>query len=94
MSRQKNASADTTTVSRDMNMDVRYCSPTADTRRFAVVLRDWRRLKFDGNGNLKALRIVETASKRGVFDVTVSGVLKKNMIEVGAISAIAVTAKK
>jgi len=89
-SRQNNVSGDTTSVDRDMNMDLRYCSPTAETKKFAVVLTNWQRLKLDSAGNVKASQLVRHARKRSVFDVTVSGVLNKKAIKVGSISAISI----
>jgi hypothetical protein len=71
-SRQTNVSGDTTTVDRDMNMDIRYCSPTAETKKFAVVLTNWRGLKLDSAGNVRASQLVRHAVKRSLFDVTVA----------------------
>ena len=41
-------------VDRDRNMEIRFCSPTAKTKSFAVVLPDGMNLKLDSAGNAKA----------------------------------------
>src|SRR5690242_18946112 len=87
--RQNNVSADAATGSRDMMMDLRYCSPTAGTRKFAIVLSDCSGLKLDNNGNRSASQIVQSACDRCMFDVTASGNLNKKTISVDAISSIA-----
>ena|SRR5215469_16890507 len=87
---QTNVSEDTTAVSRDMNGEVRYCSPNARTKKFAVVLNDWTSLKFDSAGNARASGLVRQAHKGFVFEVWVGGVRNKNTIKVGGISAAAI----
>jgi len=86
--RQTNVSSDATSASREMNADVRYCSPTDDTKKFAVVLRDWQRLKLDPAGNTRAYQLVRHTGKRHWYVVSVSGALSnKKTIKVGSISA-------
>jgi hypothetical protein len=84
-SRQNNVSNPTTTVDRDMNMDLRFCSPKAETKHFAVVLNDWRSLKLDPAGSEKASLLVRNVHKPTVVNVTVSGALTKRTIQVDSI---------
>ena len=77
-SRQGNISADAPTVSRDMREDVTYCSPTDDTRSYAVVLSDWSKLKFDGGGNTAALQFVLAHGEGRIQPVTVDGTSYKH----------------
>jgi hypothetical protein len=86
--RQQNVSADTSPVSRDMRMDLRYCSPTARTRAFAVVQDDWEALKLDPGGNERAAEIVRQAGKKPLLAVTVTGVLNRKTIESAAIPSV------
>jgi hypothetical protein len=86
-SEQTNVNKDATTVDRDMNGEIRYCSPGARTKSFGVVLPDWDSLKFDSAGNAKAAQLIRSAGKRSVLDVTVTGTQKKDRIEVSSLSA-------
>jgi hypothetical protein len=90
-SRQTNVSQDAVSTDRNMTMDVRYCSPTADTKKFAVVQRDWRKFNLDRGGNVRASEIVRHAPKRSVFNVSVTGTLNEKTIKVGALSAYSIT---
>jgi hypothetical protein len=94
--RQSNYSADASTTDRDMNMDIRYCSPTADTKKFAVVLHDWRRMKLDPAGNVRAAQLVRRhGGRRSIIAVNVGGVLRnKKTISVGSISALSVKPRR
>jgi hypothetical protein len=89
-SRQQNVSLDTSTVSRDMRMDLRYCLPTARTKRFAVVQRDWTSVKLDSAGNERAADLVRRSGKRPLIEVTVTGVLDRRTIQAAAIPAASV----
>jgi hypothetical protein len=93
-SRQNNVSRNTTTVTRDMDMDIRFCSPGAKTREFAVVLNDWQSLKFDPAGNERASELVQRAPKRSVFRIAVSGVLNKKTLKVGSISVASIKTQR
>jgi hypothetical protein len=87
-SRQNNVTVESTTVARAMNADVRFCSPTHHTKRFAVVLYDWRKLRFDPTGNARAAQVVANAPERSSYDVIVQGLLSdKKTIKVGSLSA-------
>jgi hypothetical protein len=85
---QSNVNKNTTTVDRDMNAEVRYCSPSAKTKGFALVLDDWNSLKFDSVGNAKAGALVGNANKKSVVKVTVSGNLNRDTIQVGSVSTV------
>lgn len=86
-SRQTNVSQDTTTVSRDMDMDLRYCSPTVHTKHFSVILYDWRGLRLDPKGNTRAAQIVERGNTHRVPYVSVNGKLNRKTIQVTSMSA-------
>jgi len=86
MSEQTNVSPDATTVNRDMNTPVSYCSANARTKKFAVVLDDWNALKFDSVGNELASGVAHRAQKGYVLEATVSGVRNKKTINVTSIS--------
>jgi hypothetical protein len=51
---ENNTKAVSIYVDRDRNMEIRFCSPTAKTKSFAVVLPDGMNLKLDSAGNAKA----------------------------------------
>jgi hypothetical protein len=87
---QTNVSEDTSVVSRDMRMELGYCTPNAKTKRFAIVLNDWNTLKLDPAGNARASGLVRQAHKGSGFEVTVGGVRNKNTIKVDCISAKAI----
>ncbi len=84
---QTNVGKDQTTVDRDMNTEVRYCSATPRTKVFAVVLPNWTSLKFDSAGDTRAANVVRKATRNSLFEVTVTGDLRKDTIQVGSMSA-------
>ena len=86
-SEQTNVNKDATTVDRDMNSELRYCSPSAKTKNFGLVLPNWDSLRFDSAGNAKAAELVRTTQKGSLLGVKVTGERSKNTIDVGAISA-------
>ena len=81
---ETNTSSPATTADRDMQMDLRYCSPTAHTRAFTLVLDDWSSVKLDAAGNEKALGFV----RNGQLHVTVSGTRGGGMITTGSVVVI------
>jgi len=85
-SEERNANKNTTTVDRDMSAVVRYCSPNAHMRDFAIVLPDWDGHKLDSAGNAKAAELVRNTRRRSVFEVTLTGDLTKDSIAVTSIS--------
>jgi len=84
---QSNVNKDQTTVDRDMDMEVRYCSPNSKTKTFGIVLADWNSLKFDSAGNAKAAGLIGSAAAKAPLEVRVSGDLKKDTIAVSSVSA-------
>ena len=72
---------------RDMDFNLRYCSPKAKTRAFSVVQNDWAAVPLDSAGNAKAADLVRKTGKRRVFAVTVTGELDKETIRVDSIVA-------
>jgi hypothetical protein len=86
MSRQTNVSSDVTTPGRDMALDVRACSPTLDTKKFLVVLYDWRALRLDPKGNVRAAQLAREGKSRPGIHVSVKGVLKRRTILATSIS--------
>ncbi len=77
---------DTAMADRDMNGEVRYCSPSAKTKAFAVVQPDWSSLKFDSAGDAKAAELVRKAGRKSYFSVVVTGERTKDTINVKSIS--------
>jgi hypothetical protein len=71
---------------RDRNLEIRYCSPSAKTKSFAVVQPDGSSLKFDTAGNAKAAGLVQKSGKKAQLYVAVTGELNKNTIQVESIS--------
>ena len=83
---QANVSQDASTVSRDMNRQIRTCAAKSGTKRFAVVPADWKGLKFDAKGNTQAARLVQKRPSGAVMAVTVAGVRRGNRISVASVS--------
>jgi hypothetical protein len=79
--------ADTTTfVDRDRNLEIRFCSPNAKTKSFAVVLPDGLSFQLDDAGNTKAAELIRQSGKQSVFTVAVTGERIKNTVKVESIS--------
>jgi hypothetical protein len=77
---------DATTVSRDMNIGLRQCGASSETKRFAIVIYDWSILRLDSAGNERAATIVRQNRKRSaLYCITVAGVRHKNMIVSGPV---------
>ncbi len=75
-----------TNVDRDGNREIRYCSPSAKTKSFAVVQADGPALKLDSAGNAKAAELVPKTRKRSRLFVSVTGELGNNTIKADSIS--------
>jgi hypothetical protein len=73
-------------VDRDQNSELRYCSPNAKTKSFALVQQDGSSFTFDPAGNAKAIELVRKAAKTSWIAVAVTGEAKKNTITVDSIS--------
>lgn len=84
---QNNVSSDTTTVSRDMDGAVRYCSPRAHTARFTIVLNDWTGLTLDTDGSMEAAELVQHGRVGCVTYVHVTGTVSQRTMRVNSISA-------
>ena len=77
-----------TNVDRDKNLEVRYCSPSARTKSFAVVDSDGRSFKFDTAGNAKAPALIGKSGKKSHVVVAVTGEMNQNTIQVDSISVV------
>jgi hypothetical protein len=75
-----------TNVDRDGNREVRYCSPSARTKSFAVVQSDGPSLKLDSAGNAKAAELVRNIGKKSPLAVAITGEIKRDTIKVDSIS--------
>ena len=75
-----------TYVDRDTREEIRYCSPNAKTRTFAIVLREGPSFRLDPPGNAAAAQVVRNTGKRSLFIVGVTGELLKRTIKVGSVS--------
>jgi hypothetical protein len=75
-----------TSVDRDKNLEIRYCSPSAKTKSFAIVQSNGPSLKFDSAGNAKAAELVQKTGKKSRPAVIVTGEMKNNTIQVDSIS--------
>ncbi len=76
-----------TSVDRDGNLEIRYCSPNKKTKSFALVQPDGQSFNLDMAGNAKAAELVRKTGKRSPFDVAISGELVGKVIQVASISA-------
>jgi hypothetical protein len=84
-SAQNNVSWDSIN-SRDENMPLRQCAASSQTKRFAIVLKDWSSLKLDAAGNERATTIVHNVPKRSaLYCVTVEGTRDKDKIIAGPV---------
>jgi hypothetical protein len=75
-----------THVDRDGNREIRYCSPRAKTKSFAVVQADGTIYTLDSAGNAKAAELVRAIGKQSRFVVAVTGALSKDTINVDSIA--------
>jgi hypothetical protein len=81
-----------TSVDRDGNREIRFCSPSAKTKSFALVHFDGRTVNLDSAGNAKASELVRinrlrTNHKTRPFFVTISGEMVGEAFRVDSISA-------
>ncbi len=75
----------TTFVDRDRNREVSYCSPGKKTKTFAIVPLDGVSLDLDSAGNTKAADLIRNIQKGSTVNVSVTGDLVKNTIQVQSI---------
>ena len=87
MERNKNPNDTEGYVDRDRGFEIRYCSPNAKTKAFALVLDDGETLKLDSGGNAKVEELVKNAGKKRYFPVDVTGEQAKEIVRVETISA-------
>jgi hypothetical protein len=73
-------------VDRDINYEIRYCSPSVKTKSFALVGEYGMDTPFDAAGNAKAADLVRNGGKKHVYSVAVSGQVTGNEIKVDSIS--------
>jgi len=78
---------DTSTyVDRDRNMEIRYCSPNAKTKSFAVVQSDGRSFTLDSEGDARAAELVRNTGKKSLFAVVITGEMTQHTVKVESIS--------
>jgi hypothetical protein len=75
-----------TSVDRDGNLEIRYCSPSAKTKSFAVVRSDGPSLHLDSAGNAKAAELVPKTRKKSRLAVAVIGEISGDTIKVDSIA--------
>lgn len=81
-----------TYATRDMGYSLRYCSPSVNTKTFALVEDNWNAILLDAAGNAKAAQLVRQAGKHRQIEVTVTGEMNKNTVKVDSISRICLPA--
>lgn len=74
-----------TAVDQDVNSEIRYCSPRAKTKAFALVEPDNSVLRLDAAGNAKAADLMRGERKAQVVRVVVNGTEKKDTIAVASL---------
>lgn len=78
---------DSSTV-RDVNLEVRLCSPKLKTHTFTILESDGESATLDSAGNTKAAELVSQVGPKSPFFVTIDGQMSKNIIEVQSISPV------
>ena len=73
-------------VSRDRNLDVRYCRANARTKSFTLVQPDGQSFKLDAPGNAMASEIARKGNQKFIFVVDVTGEVREHLIKVDSIS--------
>lgn len=75
-----------TAVDRDVNMELRFCSPRTKTMLFTLVMPDGESFRLDAAGNAKATELVRKEGKTPRLRVAVMGEAVKHTIQVESIS--------
>ena len=75
-----------TNVDRDRDLEIRYCTPNAKTKSFAIVNFDGLSFKLDSTGDAKAAELVRETAKKSRFKVVITGEMSKGTIKVDSIS--------
>jgi hypothetical protein len=86
LQRNVNPNDTLTSVDRDTNRDIRYCSPGAKTKHFTLVEPVGASFRLDAAGDTKASLVLRAAGKKAPVYVTVNGERKGNSINVDSIS--------
>lgn len=73
-------------VSRNRNLEVRYCRANLRTKSFTVVQRDGLSFKLDAPGNAGAAEMVRKGNPKLIFVVHVTGEVRDHLIKVDSIS--------
>lgn len=71
---------------RDSDLEIRMCSPNAKTKSFSVVVHSGFGFRLDPAGSERAAEIVRQIGTKHRVNVTVTGEMSKDGIEVGSIS--------
>jgi len=88
VTRNVNPTDTMSSVDRDKDWDVRYCTPKAKTRTFTVVpLNGMPSFQLDSSGNTKAAALVWKTGKKPFFAVVVTGQMSKRTVKVDSIAA-------
>jgi hypothetical protein len=75
-----------TNVDRDGNLELRYCSPGAKTKSYAIVQQDGTSFNLDAAGNAEAAGLVRKRGQKSLMEVAVTGEKRKATIQVDSIS--------
>lgn len=87
MERNVNPTDTMTSVDRDRNFEIRYCSPNAKSMTFTLVDQDSLSYKLDADGNTKAGELVRKIGKRKkkYLEVDITGEVVGYTIKVDSI---------
>jgi hypothetical protein len=77
-----------TSVDRDTNREISYCSPSLKTKSFAIVESSGQSFRLDAAGNAKAAELVARTGKKSRCAVVVAGEMSKALVKVDSISLI------
>lgn len=88
LERNHNPTDTSTAVDEDKGQMIRYCSPKAKTKLFAIVEEDGRVEPLDPGGAGKAAELIRKAGKREMLNVVVTGSRSGGVIQTETISVI------
>jgi hypothetical protein len=74
------------TVDRDLDLEIRLCTPKAKTHSFAIVQPDGADVTLDSTGNAKAAELVRHAAAKPPLYVIVNGEMNNKTIAVNSIT--------
>jgi hypothetical protein len=78
----------TSTVDRDMDLNIRQCRPNAKTKFFALVQFDWKAFEIYSAGAEKAAELVRNAPKQKTYVVNVVGSIENGLLKLDSISMV------